>query len=76
MDHRWLSGLKGEDKDKQKKRILAAKTLLNEAADILEDLFEDNTPDYESPSWAYHQADHNGANRKLREVIKFLRIED
>lgn len=76
MDHRWLTGLKGEDKEKQKKRILAAKTLLNEAADILESTFEEGTPDYEAPSWAFHQADRNGANRKLREVIKFLRVKD
>ena len=65
-----------DDKEKQKQRILAAKTLLNEAADILEASFEEGTPDYESPSWAFHQADRNGANRKLREVIKFLRIKD
>ena len=76
MDHRWLKGLTGEEKEKEKKRILQSKTLLNEIADILEGSFEDGVPDYDSPSWAYHQADHNGANRKLREVIKFLRVKD
>lgn len=76
MDHRWLKGLKGEDKEKEKQRILAHTTLLNEIADILEDSFEEGVPDYDSPSWAYHQADKNGANRKLREVIKFLRVKD
>ena len=76
MDHRWLAGLKGEDKEVKKKQIIALKTQLNEIADILEEFFEENTPDYDSPSWAYHQADHNGANRKLHEIIKLLRIKD
>lgn len=74
MDHRWLKGLTGEDKETAKNRVLANKTLLHEIAKILEDDFEDGVPDYESPSWAYHQADRNGANRKLREVIKFLKV--
>lgn len=76
MDTRWLKGLKGEERQKQKERISQHKTLLNEIADILEDDFEEGVPNYESPSWAFEQADRNGANRKLREVIKFLRIKD
>lgn len=76
MDHRWIKGLTGEDKAKRKKEVLALRTTLDEIADILEDNLEEGTPDYDSPSWAYHQADRNGANRKLREVIKFLRIKD
>ena len=74
MDHRWLGSLSGEDKEKEKKRILAQKTFLHEIVEILEGSFEEGTPDYGSPSWAYHQADRNGANRKLREVIKFLKV--
>lgn len=72
MDHRWLS--KEEDKEAQKKRVLAAKAILHEAAEILESLFEEGVPDYNNPSWGYAQADRNGANRKLREVIKFLKV--
>lgn len=74
MDHRWLKGLTGEDKEKEKKRILAQKTFLHEIAEILEEELEEGTPDYESPSWAYKQADRNGANRKLHEIIKFLKV--
>lgn len=74
MDHRWLKGLTGEEKEKEKKRILQHKTLLHEVAEILETDFESGVPDYSSASWAYEQADRNGANRKLREVIKFLKV--
>ncbi len=74
MDHRWTSHLKGEDKTKEKERILKQKTFLHEVAELLENHLEEGAPDYDNPSWAYHQADRNGANRKLREVIKFLKV--
>lgn len=74
MDHRWLTGLKEPQKSQEKERILKQKNFLHEIAEILENQLEEGTPDYDSPSWAYHQADRNGANRKLREVIKFLRV--
>ena len=73
MDSRWLKGLTGEAKETERKRILASSTILLDAIEILES-FEEGTPDYSSPSWAYEQADRNGANRKLREVIKFLNV--
>lgn len=74
MDHRWVKGLTGEEKEKERNRVLQQRTFLHEIAEILEESFEEGTPDYGSPSWAYHQADRNGANRKLREVIKFLKV--
>lgn len=75
MDGRWLKGLTGEEKEKERKRVLASQKVLEQAAEILETFFEEGTPDYSGPSWAYEQADRNGANRKLREVIKFLKVK-
>lgn len=33
---------------------------------------EEKAPDYDCPSWAYKQADKNGAKRILRELIRVL----
>ncbi len=74
MDHRWLKNVSAEDKEEEKKRIRKHKQFLDDVVEILEASFEEGEPDYDSPSWAYKQADRNGANRKLREVIKFLTV--
>ena len=33
------------------------------------------TDDYDSPSWAYKQADRNGYNRALTEIINILHLD-
>jgi len=75
MDSRWLKAIPLEEKEKERKRILASQKILHQALEILEESFEEGTPDYGNPSWAYEQADRNGANRKLREVINFLKVK-
>lgn len=74
MDSRWTKGLSGEDKEKRVKEIKRHKVFLDEVVEMLSKELEEGTPDYESPSWAYHQADRNGANRKLKQIIKILTI--
>lgn len=74
MHSAWFKGHK--DKEARKKELRSYKTGFDEAIALLKEHFEETVPDYDEPSWAYHQADHNGANRKLQQVIKLLTIED
>jgi len=77
MDTRWYKGFKEKDaKDKRTREILAYRNAYDTLKEVLEDQFEESVPDYKNPSWAHEQADVNGANRKLRQVIKLITILD
>lgn len=72
----WLKGLKGEAREKRKNEIKSYRNAFNALKEILENDFEETTPDYDCPSWSHKQADVNGANRKLQTIINLLTIED
>jgi len=72
----FVKGLKGEAKEKRVQEIRSYKNAFNALKEILENDFEESVPDYTSPSWAYKQADVNGANRKLQQILKLLTIEE
>ena len=42
---------------------------------MIESDFEEAPPDYNNPSWSHKQADVNGANRKLKQVLKLMDIK-
>ena len=70
----WFKGRK--DKEARKKEVLNYRNAFDELREILLEL-EDNgcKADYDSPSWAYKQADQNGANRMLRQVLEIINLE-
>lgn len=69
----WFKGHK--DKDARKKELLSYRNAFQALEEILTE--EENTlADYESPSWAYIQADRNGYNRAIRHVRKLLDIKE
>ena len=70
----WTKGLKGEDKKKRTEEIKSYKNAFDALQEILEE--EKSTPDYDCPSWSHKQADQNGYNRAIREVIKLITIKD
>lgn len=74
MHTAWLKGHK--NKEQRKKELLSYRNAFDELKKLLEDQFEESTPDYSSPSWAYEQADVNGANRKLRQIINLITVGD
>jgi hypothetical protein len=37
---------------------------------------ESKSSDYDSPSWAYKQADQNGYNRALNDIIQLLNLKE
>ena len=78
MDSRWFIRLgPEEDKTKRKEGIQNSRYILNMLQEIVEaELKTELTPrksDYDSPSWAFCQADKNGAVRALNSVLCLLR---
>jgi hypothetical protein len=67
-------------KDEQegfKKEVKSAKNVLDKLEDIVKSRLKDIvvTEDYDSPSWAFKQADRNGYNRALMEIINILNLD-
>jgi hypothetical protein len=77
MDTRWLKGFDPDQYENRKKEVASHKNAFKLLVELLEKELEDHpVPDYNNPSWAYKQADINGANRKLKEIIKLITIKD
>jgi len=73
VDTRWLRGVPPDQLEERKKELASYKNAFQNLAAFLETLGEEGSPDYNNPSWAYEQADRNGANRKLRDIIRLLK---
>lgn len=73
-----LSGLKDDEKERIKELLLNSKSAFGRLREILEKKLKETSgtspKDYESPSWAYYQADKNGYERAVREVIALLTL--
>ena len=77
----WFQDIKSkDDQEKFKKTVLGSKIVLDKAIEIcytLSKVGEDSKlVDYDSPSWAYRQADLNGYRRALKEIITVLTVDD
>jgi len=70
----WLKGYK--DKEARKKEILSYRNAYDTLREVLEKEYEESVPDYDCPSWSHKQADVNGANRKLREIISLISVKE
>lgn len=82
MKTRWTSHLKTqEEKDRFESSLRNSRFVLERLEDIMrEDLSQmdslaTNMQDYQSPSWAYIQADRNGAKRHLLRYLKLLNLD-
>ena len=77
MDTRWYKGFNKDKKAKDKRtaEILSYRNAYDALKEVLEDQFEESTPDYKNPSWAYEQADVNGRNQMLKKVINLITID-
>lgn len=74
MHTAWFKGLTKDQKEKRKQFLLANQEVLDLLAEVLEDDFQESTPDYNNPSWAYEQADVNGHNRAIRRVQNLIKL--
>lgn len=70
----WTKGFK--DKEARKKEILSYRNAFDALKEVLEKEYEESVPDYDCPSWSHKQADINGANRKLRQIINLITVKE
>lgn len=73
---KWVSGIAPEKKADFESYLRNSTIAFDKLKEILEGLDKDTLKttkaDYDSPSWAYRQADQNGYRRALRDVINLL----
>ena len=76
----WFQGLKGEDVEDRKKSVLGSKKVLDKLSKIVYTMIKDGeksvTNDYDSPAWAYKQADAIGYRRALERILEILTVDE
>lgn len=78
MKSAWFQKCKTkEEKESVKQSIMSQREPLDRLKEILEPMLKDTVPstDYDSPSWAYKQADRNGFNRALTTVLEMINLD-
>lgn len=72
----WFMDLPKDQQEGFKKQISSAKDVLVKLEEIVKGKMKDVvlSEDYDNPSWAYKQADRNGYNRALTEVLNILKF--
>jgi hypothetical protein len=78
MKSYWFSKCKTpEEKFELRQKILSNRESLDRLREILEPMLKDTGPeaDYDSPSWAYKQADRIGYNRALTKVLDIINLD-
>lgn len=79
MHHQWFSSLPRAEQEQRKKFIESNEKVLDIAREIVYNMIMESRTsfkDYDSPSWAYKQADNNGYVRALEDVHKLLTIKE
>jgi hypothetical protein len=73
----WFMDLPKDEQEGFKKEVKSAKSVLDKLEQIVNSKIKEIviTNDYDSPSWAYKQADRNGYNRALTEIINILHLD-
>ncbi len=74
MNTKWIKG--HSNQEKRKKEILSYRNAFDELTLLLTKEFEEVSPDYDCPSWSHKQADVNGANRKLKQILDLINIKE
>lgn len=70
-----LNGLKGEDRQKMEDAIHRASAFIEIVSrKIMEEIEQENDPDFDSPSWAYKQAYQLGYKKGLTKLLKYATL--
>ncbi len=74
----WIAHLPKDQQEAFKKQINSSRDVLERLSQILKDKQTEVvlSTDYDNPSWAYKQADRNGYDRALTEVINLITMKD
>lgn len=76
----WFQDLKGQEAEDFKKSVLGSKKVLDKLSKIVYTMIKDGeksvTNDYDSPAWAFKQADAIGYKRALQRVIEVLTVDE
>lgn len=78
MKAAWFKDCKSKKQKEAVAQVLQSnRESLDRLKDILEPMLKDTTPaaDYDSPSWAYKQADRNGFNRAVTTVLDLINLD-
>lgn len=78
MKASWFKECKTKEDKEQVRRLLNSnKEGFDRLKDILEPMLKEALPtaDYDSPSWAYKQADRIGYNRALTTVLDLINLD-
>jgi hypothetical protein len=72
----WFMDLPKDQQEGFKRQVTSAKDVLEKLEEIMKSKMKEVvlSEDYENPSWAYKQADRNGYNRALTEVLNILKF--
>lgn len=80
MHSQWFSHLPKNQQDEFKKQVIGSQKILDRAAEIVynKSIVETrpSVEDYDSPSWAFKQADRNGYLRALNEIYNLLKLKE
>ncbi len=75
----WFNRCKSkEDKFGVRQAVLSNRDSLDRLKEILEPMLKETPPtaDYDSPSWAFKQADRIGYNRALTQVLDIINLDE
>lgn len=81
MNSKWLASLTNQEKEDLKASILAALPAFKRLTVLLENKLSENETRresrdvYDKSAWPYFQADCNGYQRAIKEMIKLIEVE-
>lgn len=80
VNEQLLAGLRDEEREKMKQKVLDSTILLDRLKKILYNMEEGRNRsvlgDYDTPSWSHKQAHLNGESAALRKVIELITITE
>ncbi len=79
MQHLWYSNLPKSEQEEFKKLVLGSRKVLDRLHEICYNTIQNGVvsskTDYDSPSWAYLQADQNGYLRAYKEILQLVTLD-
>jgi len=74
----WFNNLPKDKQEDFKKQVRSARDVLERLEQILQEKKTEVvlSTDYDNPSWAFRQADRNGYDRALTEVINLINMKE